>query len=327
LFPTLQTQSRHKKFLFFFTLLFIFSPTYAENKTEEPIPSIKILEDYDSYRDTASQQVTRFANWIDNFFADDRIYDEQQGSYIKLYLLQTYFEDDEPLYDAQVKARLDIPKTQKKLQLLIESDDEDESDANQTSISETAEKQDQSLALRFIQLDTKLWRVNTDAGIRFRNSQIDPFARLRFRYLIEKEKWAFRITENIFWFESDGAGETTRLDMDRRLTKKLLFRSTTQATWKNINHYFNTGQDLIIFQNINKHKSLAYQLGTRGIIDSRTDPQTYATDYFLSVRYRQQIHKKWLFLDVVPSINHPRENDYKPVRSITLKLEIVFDAR
>lgn len=303
----------------------MFSPTYAENKTEEPPPSIGVLESYDSYRDTASRQVTRFANWIDNYFADDRIYDEKQGSYLKLNILQTYFENDDPLYDAQIRAKLDIPKTQKRLQLFILSNDEDENDAQKTSIDKAVEKQEQLIGLQFFNPDSKLWKITTIAGVRL-HSGLDPFARLKFRRLIEKKTWSFRIAESFFWFESDGAGETTRLDMDRRLTKKLLFRSTTQATWKNINHYFDTGQDLIIFQNISKHKSLAYQLGARGIIDSRVDPQVYATDYFLSVRYRQQIHKGWMFLDVIPSINHSRENDYKPVRSITLKLEIVFDA-
>jgi hypothetical protein len=303
----------------------MFSPTYAENKTEEPPPSIGVLESYDSYRDTASRQVTRFANWIDNYFADDRVYDEKQGSYLKLNILQTYFENDDPLYDAQIRAKLDIPKTQKRLQLFILSNDEIENDAQKTSIDKAVERQEQLIGLQFFNPDSKLWKITTIAGVRL-HSGLDPFARLRFRRLIEKKLWSFRITQSFFWFESDGAGERTRLDMDRRLTKKLLFRSTTQAIWKNINHNFETGQDLIIFQNINKHKSLAYQLGTRGIVDSQFDPQVYATDYFLSVRYRQQIHKGWMFLDVIPSINHPRDNDYKPVRSITLKLEIVFDA-
>jgi hypothetical protein len=303
----------------------MFSPTYAENKTEEPPPSIGVLESYDSYRDTASRQVTRFANWADNFFADDRIYDERQGSYIKLNLLQTYFEDDKPLYNTQVKAKLDIPKTQKKLQLFIESDDEDEGDTQQTSIDKALEKQEQSIGLSYIKNLAKGWKITNIAGVRF-HSGIDPLLRFRISRLVDKGTWSHRITETIFWFKSEGAGETTRLDLDRPLSEKFLFRSTTQATWKNINNFFETGQDLIIFQNINKYKSLAYQLGTRGIVDSQADPQIYATDYFLSVRYRQQIHKNWMFLDVIPSVHHPRDNDYKPVRSITLKLEIVFGA-
>lgn len=324
--PINSTQFRPEKSLIFFALLFISPAIHADaqttDQTEEPLPTIKFFERFDSKRDVASRYLTDFANWIDNFFADDRIYDEEQGSYIKLNLLQTYFEDSKPLYDAQIKGKLDIPKTQKRLQLFIESIDSDEDDTQQTSINETVDKQEQSIGLRFFQPDTKLWKIITIAGVRFR-SGLDPFARIRFRRLIDKGQWTFRITENIFWYRSDGAGETTRLDIDHPLTKKLLFRSTSQATWRNINDYFDLGQDFILFQNINKRKSLAYQAGVRGISDKRT----YTTDYFYLVHYRQQIHNKWLFLDIIPSINHPRENDYKPIRSLTINFEIVFDAK
>jgi len=307
-------------------LLLLISPAlHAETsptKEEDQLPSIRTLEPLDRYRDTASQKVTRFANWIDNFFANDRIYNEAQRSYIKLYLIQTHIENNKSIYDAQIKAKLDIPKTQKRLQLFIESIDEDESDAQQTSIDETIEKQEQSIGLRFLNLDSKLWKVTTIAGIRF-HSGVDPFGRIRLRRLTEKGSWTYRFTESIFWFESDGAGETTRFDMDHPLTKNLLFRSTSQATWKNITDQFDIGQDLILFQTINKHKSLAYQVGGRAIKDS----ELYSTDYFYLVRYRQKIHKNWMFLDIIPAINHPRDNDFKPVRSISLKLEIVFDAK
>ena len=313
--------------VFLLPSLLFFSPTvYAEtlpkDKMEE-IPSIESLEKFDSYRDTASHQVTRFANWIDNFFADDRIYDEKQGSHIKLNLLQTYFEDYKPEYEAEIKAKLDLPKTQGKLQLLIESDDEDEENTQKSSISEAVENQEQSIALRYIQKHTDKWRITNIAGIRFFNSEIDPFARFRIRRFIGYDQWTYRITESIFWFNSEGAGETTRLDIDHTLTKNLLFRATTEATWLNINSYFDLGQDLILFQNINKRKSIAYQAGTRGI----SEPDVHATNHFLLLRYRQQLHKKWLFFEFIPAINHPIENDYKPIRSITLKFEIVFDAK
>lgn len=295
---------------------------HAENNTEEPPPSIEALEIFDSYRDTTSRQVTHFANWVDNFFADDRIYDEEQGSYIKLNLLKTYFENDRAQYDTQIKARLDIPKTQKRMQLFIESIDEDEDDTEQTTIDETAERQEQSIGLQFMRPDSRLWKITTITGVRFR-SGLDPFIRFRFRRSINDGTWSYRITENIFWYSSDGAGETTQLDIDHSLTKKLLFRATTKATWRHATHSFDLGQDLTLFQKINSHKSLAYQTGYRATMAAH--PST--TDYFYSIRYRQQIHSNWLFMDITPRIHHPEENNFKPLRSITLKLEIVFDAR
>ena len=323
LLPITSPQFFYKKILTLFALLFTASSTLAENKTEEPLPSIKILEEYNTQRDLASKQVTRFANWVDNFFANDFAYDELQGSHIKLFLSQTSTENEKTTYDTKIKAKLELPKTQKKFQLLIESlDEEEDEDTAQTSISNTAEDQDQSIALSYIQKDTDDWRITNIAGIRFR-SGLDPFIRIRFRHSADKGAWTYRVTENLFWSSSGGIGETTRLDINHPLMKKLLFRSTTQATYRFATQYFDLGQDLILFQNINRHKSLAYQTGYRATMVAY--PET--TDYFFLVRYRQQIHSNWLFFDIIPMTHHPVENDFKPVRSITLKLEIVFDAR
>ncbi|WP_455199347.1 hypothetical protein, partial [Kaarinaea lacus] len=92
---------------------------------QESLPSIKALEPLDSTRDIISHQLIRFADSIDTFFAGDRVYDELQESHIKVYLLQTNVENEEPLYQTKIKAKLVFPKTQERLKLLIESDDED----------------------------------------------------------------------------------------------------------------------------------------------------------------------------------------------------------
>ncbi|WP_455217581.1 hypothetical protein, partial [Kaarinaea lacus] len=133
--------------------------------------------------------------------------------------------------------------------------------------------------------------------------------------------WLYRTSETISWYSREGAEETTQLNIDNNFAEKWLFRSSTFATWKNINGYFNYGQDFIFFQSINKRKALTYQVGARGI----TEDTPHTTDYFLSARYREEIHKGWLFYEVIPAVHHPVENGYKPVRSLSLKLEIVFD--
>ena len=317
---------RKKQIVSLLALELIFLPLHAEPGKdavpEEPLPKIEVLEKFDDTRNKASSYITRFGNWFDNFFADDLIYNEQQGSYIKLHLLQTYYEDDKPLYDAQIKAKLDIPKTQQKLQLFFESLDEDEEDKQQISIDQTIDNQEQTLGLRFLSLDANIWKITTIGAVRFHEG-LDPLIRLRLRRLVTDGPLAYRFTENIFWYNSSGAGETTRQDIDYSPAEKFLFRSTTQATWLNYNHYFDLGQDFVLYQNINKRKSVAYQVGARGI----TESGLHKTDYFYLVDYRQQIHRKWLFLDLIPAIHHPEDNDFKPIRSLTLKLEIVFDAR
>lgn len=304
-------------------LLFVLPATYADTpaNTEGSLPGTTALERLDERHKTVSHQVTRFANWIDNFFANDLAYDELQESHINLGISGTFYEDKGPGYDLKLDAKLSIPKTQKRVQLLIESYDKDEEDLQKTSLRDNSDNQDQSIGLRFLQKEVRNWRVITDAGLRFR-SGIDTFARLRLKRSITRESLIFRLQETIFWFDSDGMGETTRLDVDRNLTKKVLIRSTSQATWRNKHHFFDLGQEFSLFQNIDTRKAIAYQTGVRAV----RDPEIYATDYVISIRYREQIYKKWLYMEINPKINYPQDNDYKPVRSITLKMDAIFGA-
>lgn len=293
----------------------------ASQKADEQ-PSIKAIEPFDATRDVISYQVVRFADWIDTFFAGERAYDELQESHVKIYVLQTHFEHDKPLYETKVKAKLTFPKTQKRLKLLIESEDDDEEDeqAQQESIVKAAEKTDQSIGLRLIQTESDEWRIHTDALLRFR-SGVETVARLRISRRKVRGSWINRLSENITWNSKDGLKETTRLTFDHTMTNDWLFRSTTHATWKNINGYFNYGHDFLLFQNISKRRALTYQTGIRAITEQK--PRT--TNYFLSMRYREQIHKGWVFYEIIPAINYPIEANHNPVRSISLKLEVVFD--
>ncbi|WP_455217158.1 hypothetical protein, partial [Kaarinaea lacus] len=252
------------------------APPQDTPKQEEP-PSISALEPFDNTVDIISHQVVRLADSIDTFFAGDRVYEELQESHVKVYLLQTHTENEKPLYETKIKAKLTFPKTERRLKLLIETDevDEEESQAQQESIASAAEKSDQSVGLRFVETETETWRVQTDALLRFHSGEIQTVARLRLRNKTVVGDWLFRTTETISWNSSEGAKETTRLNIDNNFAEKWLFRSSTFATWKNINGYFNYGQDLIFFQSINKRKALTYQVGARGI----TEDTPHTTDY------------------------------------------------
>jgi hypothetical protein len=306
------------------TQVFCFTTVNADtnNLKNDEQPSIEALEPFDATRDTISHQVVSFADWIDTFFAGDRVYDELQESHVKIYMLQTHFEHDKPLYQTKIKAKLNFPKTEQRLKLLIESgeDDDEESLPQEESIVDATEKTDQAIGLRFIETKTPTWRIHTDALLRFR-PEVETITRLRLRRRDVWESWVYRFSETVSWYSIEGLRETSRMNIDHSISENWLFRSSTFGTWKNSNGYFNYGQDFLLFQSINKRKALTYRAGIRAITEHK--PRT--TDYILSANYREQIHKGWLFYEVIPAIHFPIEEDHKPVKSVSLKLEIVFD--
>jgi len=306
----------------FFSILLCAIPLHAaeeinrdatENITE---PHIPLLEPLDSTRNVVSHQVTEFANWLDNFFGDERIYDESQNSSLKLNLLQINEEGYQPRYEANLQGKLTLPNTQKRLELLFESDSEE--NANNTVI-EAVEAQEQSLGLRYIQISTDWLRANTDIGVRFRPKP-DTFIRFRLRGLFHLGHWNLRAIETLFWRDSTGPGATTRLDIERRFAKTWLFRTTSTATWLDKTRQFDMSQDFFLIHTINKYRAIIYRTGLTAV----NEPNIQATGYILSVRLRQQIHRNWLFFEINPRIRYPQAEDFRARHSLTFKLEVVF---
>lgn len=293
----------------------------AENtESTDPLPRILMLEPLNEYRDTAAEGVTQLANWLDNFFANDLVYDEKQKSHIKLNLLQISEEGYEPRYEANLQGKLTLPDTEDRLKILLESDPEEDAEPVST-VTQAVESTEQSLGLRYIQYTSDWLLAHTDVGIRYR-SGFDTFARFRLRGLYTVDDWQFRLAETLFWRDSTGPGETTQLDIERRLGRNYLLRSTSQATWMDETRQFDMGQDFYLIHDINKYRGVIYRAGLTAI----SEPNSHITAYILSIRLRQQIHSNWLFFEINPQILYPKEEDYHDRHSLTFKLEMVFGA-
>jgi len=309
----------------FFSILLCAIPLHAAAETntgatERAIePRISLLEPLDNTRNAVAHQVTEFANWLDNFFGDERIYDESQNSSLKLNLLQINEEGYQPRYEANLQGKLTLPNTQKRLELLFESDPEESANADNTVV-EAVEAQEQSLGLRYIQLSTDWLRANTDVGVRFRSGGLDTFVRFRLRGLFNLGHWNLRATETLFWRDSTGPGSTTRLDIERRFAKTWLFRATSKATWLDETHQFDMGQDFFLIHTINKHRAVIYRTGLTAV----SEPKMQTTGYTLSIRLREQIHRDWLFFEINPKVVYPQAENFHSRHSLTFKLEVVF---
>ncbi len=291
--------------------------------TEAP-PSIKILKPLDETHGTVSIQVTRFANWLDSFFGDERVFEESQSSHVKLNILHVRQEGEQLLYDANLKGKLTLPNTQKRFKLIIESDAKPEDEVAgesppQATVEDAVESQEQSVGLRYISKTGKWFRAHTDVGIRFR-SGFDTFARFRMRKIYPAGNWVFRAAETIFWYDSTGSGETTSLDIDYRLSDYYLFRASSAATWRDATRYFDFGQNFYLFHTISSRRAVVYQAGTSGI----SEPNSHITSYLLSIRLRQQLHQKWLYFEINPRALYPETENFNEIKSITFKLEMLF---
>ena len=289
----------------------------SEELEQTQIPRIsKAVNFMDRAHLAVSKKVIGLANRFDLFFGDEFIEDEVGPTFVKLSSSVKVAEQLDLDTKFRASVRIPLPRLRHRMQLLIESmDNEDESVINDDSV----EDRDLFTGLRYIFREDARIRLQTDGGIKFRPSP-EPFARLRARKTIDLDPWAIRFTETLFWFSDKGFGETSRLDLDRKLSENALFRSTSSATWSEDSKGVDMFQSLSLFKSLNGHRALGFELSA----DGHTSPSTVVEKYSARVRIRRNIHDGWMFLEISPEAEFPRDRDYKFSPLMTFKLEVLF---
>ena len=95
---------------------------------------------------------------MDAFFGDDLIDDDIQGSRAKIRMSTRQVSGDTLEYKFGVSVKLDLPHTNDRLKLLIES--EEEEDAVQQNFLESVDNTNYSTALRFLINERAAWRTD-----------------------------------------------------------------------------------------------------------------------------------------------------------------------
>lgn len=287
-----------------------------------PQPSLDVM---DAPRDYLSEQFTGFVSRVDRFFGDDRHFQESNQSVLQLDLTQVTGYNGDGLYVLSGRAKLDLPNTEEKLHLTIESDADQNLSTDQSRNHQATTKrttvQSIAAALRFERMYNERWHFSTDTGLQFQGTATTPFTRARGSVIGTLGSWHTKASETVFWFNSIGAGETTRFDIERLLSEPLLFRVSSNATWLHDSQNFDLRQDFSLFHTWDERTALLYQASVFGI----SKPQTHVTDYVLLVSYRYRLHRDWLFLELDPQLHFPIDKQFHTSPALVMRLEMLFD--
>ncbi len=304
------------------------TPVIEAEKMPEITPERKsrIFTAIEGPRDFLSDKVITYTKNIDQFFGDERYFQEDNNSVIKLFLNETIAQGGNRNFVFEGKAKLDLPATQRSFKIVLESNPEQkvaaESNTGQpAAVRESAKPEQYSAALRYEQSEGSRWHFSSDVGVKLK-FPLDLFTRVRGSYSIPLGDWRMKITETLFWFDSIGLGSTTQLDMEHLLSPSVLFRATSTATCLKAPQNCNLRQDLTIFHTLNDRAAMLYQASILGV----SEPEPQKTAYVLQTRYRYRWHKDWVFYEIIPQLNFPRTDDFRLNASLLLRLEILFGA-
>ena len=293
----------------------------------EPVRPDTYIYSIDAPREYLSEKFVSLVSQIDYFFGDDRNYQESNNSVFQLNLTRLLGGDGEQKFVLSGRAKIHLPLTKRKLNLLLEADPEQnisgETPQGQALLNnQVSTPGSYAAALRYEVADENRWHFSADAGIKFRGltNSPNPFARTRGSYAVTRGQWRLKVAETLFWFNSTGAGESTQFDAEHFLTDAALFRATSNATWLYEKQNFDLRQDFSIYYTVSDRTALLYQASAIGV----SEPQLQATEYIVLMLYRYRLHRNWIFVELSPQLHFPRSKSFDLTPLLNLRLEMLF---
>lgn len=287
---------------------------------------------YDVAHEKISGTFLNMSKRIDRFFSGQRADDFVNNSQIRLTSITTKTLDPGVFTQGRMRINLVLPGMQDKLQLVIEGQGDDitqqgsqignvtqtdDATSNVTNTQNTT-----TAALRFIQ-DFAGVKLSADSGVRV-NIPPQIFGRLRFWNEYDlPNKWRLRPRQEIFWMANEGFQTTINIDFDKHLAnKKFLFRFINRSFWSDRDFITIHTNGPSLFHNIDDKRGLSYDINAI----TEQSSKILVVNYITRVTYRQLLYQNWLFGEISPQLEFPRENNFHRTPSISVKFEVVLGA-
>lgn len=268
----------------------------------------------------------------DEFFLTRKFLEERDRSFVRVSYAQQYNSLESDPNDFTVRARLSLGRSKKRLKLFIEDFNEDSA----KNIGTSGEENSPSIGVDLFSKER--FGVKPKYSIGFRG--IDPFLRARFSYKTSFGRWRFEpvqtFSETFDTQESfkDTFDETTEFYLDTPTSDATLLRFVLdRGTQSRVNGMRYDGF-VQWFWSPREHAGLSFNLGFNG--STKYENTVVYTDtpvikeenriynYLFSIRWRENVWKKWLFYEIAPGVNYHERNDYRPNYNINLRIDLFF---
>ena len=283
------------------------------------------------------RKINQVARWFDDLFGDKALPDKENADIKLKWSNALRAEEGENVkYRSSLRAHLHLPRLQKRIRLVIIEETSDEAvtpipiDPG-TPAANTPTKANTLRALntelRYYAHDTKSAYAFLAVGSRFVWLP-ETFVRARLLWRRTFADNSF-ISPSVtpFWQDHLGFGVTPQLDFGHPFPRDHIFLWANSATVFRNRSGFLWGSEVSLSRILSPVTAVAVAVGANGA----TRPSLVADRFNLAVnnykitgKYRRNIFRPWLFLELVPETNW-RRNDTGGrdiVPAITLRLEI-----
>ncbi|MEP7242644.1 MAG: hypothetical protein ABI885_03055 [Gammaproteobacteria bacterium] len=306
-----------------------------ENSTTQGPPTKAGLETDDEWLDRFQNGVhdvaSNSAMRLDRLFGSDHDAADYQGASGSLApsLLWDEFDGFQP--KLRFRVTLPLPQINERFNAFIGKVDRDEYVSERAQESGAIPRQygpandEQTLAGIVYRTPSKQGsRFDAGAGVRVR-FPLDPYIKGAYVYERGKsESGLLSLRETVFWQNSQHAGFTTRVDLER-LVAGWLVRWTTSGTISEESDGVFGYSSVMALMGLPNRRAVAVEVG----FDGEADAPVPLHEYGVKVGYRQSVIRDWLVLEVRSSLTYPKEEPEQhraPSWGVGVGFEMFFGA-
>ena len=288
--------------------------------------SIVIVDDAQA---TASERFGAFMEGVDGFFSrgdadDDAV---SNGSWARIRLDGVRANAEGFKLEPKVKVRAVLPQTERKLKLLISTEDDENTETSDVQQSPEGSDQSASLALRFVRTAKEKGDVNLDIGVRQRDGSVQYFGRLNTHLTLDLEHdWSGKVGNSYYHYSKSGFENRLSLNVWRRFfnAEHTFFSTYTDAFWEKGLKGALFGHTSGLYWQFGDTRSLALEV----LASYNTALNEGASDRFngheYRIRWRHNVWRPWFFYEVWPSVSWPSSRQYRKTEGILIRAEVLI---
>jgi hypothetical protein len=290
------------------------------------------IDALDERHEQISSRVLATADWLDSFFASDRIDAEAQKTRLVMGF-SLFAEDSQGVkFDVGTRFRLSMPFLTERLQLVFSGDPDDEIGTDTVPRQDLRRRlrqqreQTVTVGLRYQLRQTLASNTSLRGGLRLRNGT--PVLLLEPRYRQDLPLgacWLLRFTQRFIAFSDDTYEVRTAFDLERPLSEisdEFFFRITAEGNWLSDRIGYEPALHFNLFQTLSPRRALDYRISNY----FQTRPNLRRESTVVSVLYRQKLGRDYLYGEVAPQLAFPRERNFQPTLGILLNIGVIFGA-
>ena len=301
-----------KAYLLFFVSIAFITNTHAQ-KMQQEYPWL------DNMHQSIASSVNTSALWFDEFFALEE-FEKREGASGEARIRLGWEPRSRDIVELETrfKVRVKLPNLKNRADLVLSDYDDDRSDDDiqASGNNDLVEQSRFSLALR--------WRSSPESGLSYRigvGRRLQPFVKSRYRNThLLTNKTTLRWETSAYMYSNDGLGADFSWQVGYNATDYSILRWNNHFYFRDQSNdwlWQHSLQKLIQFDEKNALIAGVY-------IEGLSRPNYRLEEYLVSLRWRKNTLRKWLFYEIEPFVLWHRDEIFSASYGIAVRLEGFF---